>query len=137
LGDVAQMQENGVPVTYGYISDAHDLHVPTLTTDAYASSATGPGERAHLLQLKAYDDAFASFFKNLEEHGINKENTLFVVTVDEGDHFAGGIGTPQSGQNWLVYDHRTCTNLSTCPTNQIGEVTANLQTTATTTATGT
>jgi arylsulfatase A-like enzyme len=128
LGYVAQMQENGVPVTYGYISDAHDLHVPTLTTDAYASSATGPGELAHNLQLKAYDDAFAAFFQNLQEHGINKENTLFVVTVDEGDHFAGGVGRPQSGQDWLVYDHRTCTNLSTCPTNQIGEVTANLQT---------
>jgi hypothetical protein len=127
LGYVAQMQENGVPVTYGYISDAHDLHVPTLATDAYSSSATGPGELAHEQQLKDYDNAFDAFFKNLQQHGINKNNTMFVVTVDEGDHFAGGVGGTQAGGNWLIYDHRTCTNLSTCPTNQIGEVTTNLK----------
>ena len=94
LGYVAQMQENGVPVTYGYISDAHDLHVPMLASDSYSSSATGPGELAHKQQLKAYDDAFAAFFDDLRAHGINETNTLFVVTVDEGDHFAGGIGAP-------------------------------------------
>src|SRR5262249_19478169 len=77
-------------------------------------------------QLKAYDDAFAAFFANLQAHGINKNNTLFVVTVDEGDHFAGGVGVPQAGQSWLLYNHTTCTNLSQCPTNQIGEVTTNL-----------
>ncbi|HEV7132847.1 MAG TPA: hypothetical protein VGN27_03830 [Gaiellaceae bacterium] len=127
LGYVAAMQESGVPVTYGYISDAHDLHVPNLATDSYSSSATGPGEIAHNQQLKAYDDAFASFFSDLQRHDINKENTLFVITVDEGDHFAGGVGTPASGGNWLVYDHRTCTTLSACPTNQIGEVNANMK----------
>ena len=26
LGEVAQMQENGVPVSFAYISDAHDFH---------------------------------------------------------------------------------------------------------------
>jgi hypothetical protein len=126
LGYVEQMQENGVPVTYGYISDAHDLHVPVLSSDSYSSSATGPGELAHLQQLKAYDDAFESFFENLARHGINRDNTLFVITVDEGDHFAGGVGTPVPGQNWLLYDHRTCTVLTACPSNQVGEVTTNL-----------
>jgi hypothetical protein len=127
LGYVEQMQENGVPVTYGYISDVHDLHVPTLSTDSYSSSATGPGELAHDQQLKDYDNAFASFFKNLKKHGINRQNTLFVITVDEGDHFAGGIGAPQPGGDWLIYDHRTCTNLSACPTNQLGEVGTNIK----------
>ena len=71
---------------------------PTLATDSYASSATGPGEIAHLQQLKAYDDAFASFFDNLQHAtGSTRDNTLFVITVDEGDHFAGGIGKPQPG----------------------------------------
>jgi hypothetical protein len=126
LGYVAAMQESGVQVTYGYISDAHDLHVPALATDSYASSATGPGEITHEQQLRDYDNAFASFFKDLKAHGINQQNTLFVVTVDEGDHFAGGVGAPQEPGN-LVYDHRTCTNLAQCPTNQIGEVTANLK----------
>jgi hypothetical protein len=128
LGYVAAMQEAGVPVTYGYISDAHDFHTPNLAGDSYASSATGPGEITHDQQLKAYDDAFAAFFQNLQQHGINKENTLFVVTVDEGDHFAGGVGAPTSG-DWLVYDHRTCTDLHACPSNQIGEIGYNLKAT--------
>ncbi|HEX3224902.1 MAG TPA: hypothetical protein VHQ89_02300 [Gaiellaceae bacterium] len=126
LGYVAQMQENGVPVTYGYISDAHDLHAPIASSDSYSSSATGPGELGHEQQLKAYDDAFASFFANLQAHGINKNNTLFVVTVDEGDHFAGGVGVPQSGQPWLLYNHTNCTVLTQCPTNQIGEIGTNM-----------
>jgi hypothetical protein len=126
LGYVAAMQENGVPVTYAYVSDVHDLHVPTLSSDSYSSSATGPGEIAHEQQLTDYDTAFENFFKNLQNHGINPSNTLFVVTVDEGDHFAGGIGTPQQGANNLIYDHRTCTNLSACPSNQLGEVGVNL-----------
>src|SRR6185437_14790409 len=44
LGYVEQMQENGVPVTYGYISDAHDTHTPNTTNDAFDSAAQGPGE---------------------------------------------------------------------------------------------
>ena len=106
LGYVAPMQESGVPVTYGYISDAHDLHVPVLSSDSYSSSATGPGELAHEQQLKAYDDAFAASSRP-PAHGINKDNSLFVFTVDEGDHFAGGIGTPQAGQN--------CSSMTTGP----------------------
>jgi hypothetical protein len=127
LGYVAAMQENGVPVTYGYISDAHDLHVPITASDSYGSTATGPGELQHNLQLKQYDDAFAAFFKDLRQHGITPQNTLFAITVDEGDHFAGGVGAPQPGGDWLIYDHRTCTNLASCPTNQIGEVNANIK----------
>jgi len=129
LGYVEQMQEAGVQVTYGYISDAHDLHVPNLAGDSYSSSATGPGEITHLQQLKAYDDAFEAFFEDLDHHGINKDNTLFVITVDEGDHFAGGVGLPQPNANHLVYDHRTCTTptFPNCPSNQIGEVGANIK----------
>ena len=129
LGYVAAMQEAGVPVTYGYISDAHDFHTPNLAGDSYSSAATGPGEITHNQQLQQYDDAFAAFFKNLQEHGINKENTLFVVTVVEGDHFAGGVGAPAAGGDWLVYDHRTCTVLTSCPSNQIGEIGYNLKAT--------
>jgi len=127
LGYVAQMQESGVPITYGYISDAHDLHAPIASSDSYSSSATGPGELPHLQQLKAYDDAFESFFEDLQHHGITRDNTLFVITVDEGDHFAGGVGTPAPGGNYLLYNHSTCTNLATCSTNQIGEVTTNMK----------
>ena len=116
LGYVAQMQENGVPVTYAYISDAHDNHT--------LFRASGPGEADYKQQLADYDAAFAAFFQRLQAHGIDKSNTLFVVTVDEGDHFAGGTGTPD-GSGDLTYTHTACPLApiaSTCPANQIGEV---------------
>ncbi|HYZ27826.1 MAG TPA: hypothetical protein VE570_02140, partial [Thermoleophilaceae bacterium] len=118
LGYVAQMQEAGVPVTYAYISDAHDNHD--------LGRASGPGEADYRAQLKAYDDAFAAFFERLARDGINKSNTLFVVTADEGDHFAGGTGTPQADGS-LAYSHTGCVDLHNCPPNQLGEVTANLK----------
>ena len=127
LGYVAAMQESGVQVTYGYISDAHDLHVPIPRPTRTGARRPARARSTHDIQLQEYDDAFAAFFKDLRQHGITPQNTLFAMTVDEGDHFAGGTGAPQSGGSWLVYDHRTCTNLSTCPTNQIGEVNANLK----------
>ena len=49
LGYVAAMQEHGVPVTYGYIEDAHDNHA--------AGTAAGPGDPAYEANLKADDDA--------------------------------------------------------------------------------
>ena len=114
LGYVAQMQENGVPVTFGYVSDVHDLHTFNSTTNSISSTAQGPGEAGHNAQLKAYDDAFAAFFQNLADHGIDKSNALFVITVDEGDHFAGGTGVPQTDGS-LAYSHSVCTNLTACP----------------------
>jgi hypothetical protein len=119
LGMVAQMQENGVPVTFAYISDAHDNHT--------LARASGPGEADYKQQLADYDAAFATFFQRLASHGIDKSNTLFVVTVDEGDHFAGGVGTPQADGS-LAYSHTPCSpTVATCPANQIGEITTNLK----------
>jgi hypothetical protein len=94
LGYVAQMQEAGIPVTYAYISDVHDDHS--------GGGAYGPGEAGYVAALKAYDEAFAKFFDRLAAHGINKSNTLFVVTADENDHFAG-----QQAQNCDGI-HTTC-----------------------------
>lgn len=85
LAYVAAMQENGVPITYSYISDAHDNHS--------GFGAFGPGQAGYVAQLKAYDDAFDKFFTRLAGDGIDQNNTLFVVTADEGDHFAGGPPT--------------------------------------------
>jgi hypothetical protein len=85
LSWVAQMQEAGVPVTYAYISDAHDGH----GTAGNIHFAYGPGEQGYHEQLQAYDLAFQRFFDRLAADGINKSNTLFVFTVDEGDHFVG------------------------------------------------
>jgi hypothetical protein len=121
LGEVAQMQEHGVPVTFAYISDAHDNH--TLVR------ASGPGEFDYQQQLADYDAAFAAFFQRLKTDGIDKSNTLFVVTVDEGDHFAGGTGTPDPAHpGALAYSHTPCSPaIATCPANQIGEITTNLK----------
>ena len=85
LGMVAQMQEHGVPVTFAYISDAHDFHGNSGNTHI----AYGPGEAGYVQQLHDYDTAFGEFFTRLASDGITKQNTLFVFTVEEGDHFAG------------------------------------------------
>ena len=89
LAYVAAMQERGVPVTFAYISDAHDDHTPA------GAQAFGPGEARYVAALKAYDDAFARLCaERLAAAGIDKTNTLFVFTVDEGDHFVGSAPTP-------------------------------------------
>lgn len=108
LGYVADMQEHGVPVTYAYISDAHDNHA--------VGKAMGPGQAEYEAQLKAYDDGFAKFFTRLQSDGINSSNTLFVVTSDEGDHFVGGAPSPANCDGVTV----------PCTYSKIGEINVNL-----------
>ena len=87
LGYTAAIQEAGIPVTYTYISDVHD--------DQYFDNngnAFGPGQAGHEAQLHEYNAAFTAFFRRLADDGINRVNTVFLVTVDEGDHFDGGPG---------------------------------------------
>jgi hypothetical protein len=88
LGYVAQMQESGIPVTFAYISDVHDNHA--------GGGAYGPGEAGYVAALKSYDDAFGKFLTRLAGDGINTSNTLFVVTADENDHYAGQPGAPSN-----------------------------------------
>ena len=109
LGYVAAMQEAGIPVTFGYISDAHDNHT---TGNAY-----GPGEAGYVAALKNYDSAFAAFFDRLARDGINASNTQFVVTSDENDHFVGGAPSP-SGCDGVTIP---------CTYSQIGEINANVR----------
>src|SRR5215216_5287062 len=90
LAYIAEMQEAGIPVTFGYISDAHDNH----GNAGEIHIAYGPGEPGYVAQLQAYDQAFAAFFDRLAADGIDKSNTLFVFTNEEGDHFAGSQPTP-------------------------------------------
>jgi hypothetical protein len=112
LAYTAQMQEAGIPVTYAYISDAHDGH----GTSGDIHFAYGPGEAGYTQQLAAYDDAFGKFFTRLANDGINKSNTLFVFTVDEGDHFVGSAPTPAG-----------CDGVTTpCSYANVGEINANL-----------
>jgi hypothetical protein len=122
LAYVAYMQEHGVPVTYAYISDAHDKHP--------SGPAYGPGEAGYVAALKAYDDAFDKFFTRLASDGIDSSNTLFVFTADENDHFAGGTPTnPCDGVNTAcVYSHVNCPSATvpTCPSDNVGELNANM-----------
>lgn len=82
LGYVASMQEAGIPVTFAYIRAAHNSWS--------GENAFGPGEAGYVDQLKQENQSFNAFFERLAADGINKNNTLFVITADEGDHFAGG-----------------------------------------------
>ena len=132
LGWVAAMQEQGIPVTFAYISDAHDLHTPNPATDTTTNMAQGPGEAGYVQQLHAYDQAFAKFFQRLAADGITPDNTEFVFTVEEGDHFVGGQPSNPGCDGVTTpcdWSHVTCptTTTPTCPSNDIGEINANLR----------
>jgi hypothetical protein len=112
LAYIAQMQEAGIPVTFGYISDAHDQH--GVAGEIHATR--GPGEADYVQQLRNYDEAFGKFFDRLAKAGINKSNTLFVFTVEEGDHF---VGSPP--------DNPACDGVNTpCTYHLVGEINGNL-----------
>ena len=84
-----------MPVVYGYIADAHDNRGAALSGVSTATEETfGPGEAGYVTQLEAYNKAFGQFFARLAKDGITKEDTLFVITADENDHFTGGPPTP-------------------------------------------
>jgi hypothetical protein len=90
LGYLAAMLEGGVPVVYGYIADAHDnRHLPGAPLPSDPDGTYGPGEANYVYQLQVYDASFAKFFARLAADGFNPSNTLFVITSDENDHFAG------------------------------------------------
>jgi hypothetical protein len=114
LAYIAAMQEKGIPVTYGYISDAHDFH----GVAGNQHLAFGPGSAGYVAQLKAYDDAFGAFFKRLAAAGVTKDNTLFVFTVDEGDHF---VGVQKSDCDGVTHPCQY-------GANEVGEINANIAT---------
>src|SRR5262249_50366439 len=108
LAYVAAMQERGIRITYAYISDAHDKHP--------SGPAFGPGQAGYVAALKRYDEAFGKFFDRLAKAGIDKSNTLFVITADEGDHFVGGPPSPANCDGVTI----------PCTYAQIGELNGNL-----------
>ncbi|HTZ32169.1 MAG TPA: hypothetical protein VMH31_06910 [Methylomirabilota bacterium] len=100
LAYIAQMQENGVPVTFGYISDVHDNpmrvnhNAPAACKTDTETGGLGPGDVCHNALAAAYDEAFDKFFTRLANDGIDTSNTLFVICTEEQDHFAGGPASP-------------------------------------------
>jgi hypothetical protein len=114
LGYGAAMLEAGVPVVYFSLTDLHDNHT-TSSPDTF-----GPGEAGAVSQLAAANEAFGVFFNRLAADGITPENTLFILTQDEGDHFAGAQQNNCDGVN------TPCTYIHSGPEQNIGEIDADL-----------
>jgi hypothetical protein len=126
---MAAMQEAGVPVTYGYISDIHerkDWSFNCTGADATAfGRPLGPGDACYTENAQRYDQAFAKFLDRMAADGITPKNTLFVIGAEEDDHLAGAnVGRAQQPS-----DPADCDGV-TVPCrydhNQIGELQANL-----------
>ena len=124
LAYVATMLENGVPVVFSYISDAHDCHTGTPSAPACtpAFRAFGPGEAGYVQQLQAYDQVFGKFFARLKNDGIDQTNTLFIISADEQDHFVGGPASPANCDGV----HIPCTYTYSNGTSSIGEIDVDL-----------
>jgi len=96
LAYTADMLETGVPVVYGYISDAHERkgQGPTpqsgcTNPSGSSTAAQGPADPCYKATLASYNAAFAKFFQRLADDGITPANTVFMFSAEEGDHFAG------------------------------------------------
>ena len=81
-------------------------------------------------RLRDYDRAFAEFFTRLARDGITKDNTLFVITTEEEDHFVGG--TPLNpGCDGVTtpcqWTHVDCSTPSADCSHNVTEVNANLR----------
>jgi hypothetical protein len=124
LAYLADMQEAGIPVTYGYISDVHDKKGGQ-TGCTSPGNALGPGDACAVASLHAYDQAFETFFQRLAADGITPANTEFVIGAEENDQFAGAnVGratqpTPPGCDGVTVPCNYTA--------SQIGELAANIK----------
>jgi hypothetical protein len=131
LAVMADMQEAGIPVTYGYISDLHERKSDTTgactsaTTFTTAGNPVGPGDSCFVTNAQHYDAAFQTFFTRLAADGITPANTLFVISSEENDQFAGAnVGratapTPAGCDGVNVACHYAA--------GQIGELQANIK----------
>jgi predicted transcriptional regulator len=131
LAVLADMQEAGIPVTYGYISDLHEKKSDTrtgCTTTANAATAgrpVGPGDSCYVANAQHYDAAFQTFFTRLAADGITPANTLFVISAEENDQFAGAnVGRA------IQPSPASCDGVTVpCnyPAGQLGELQANIK----------
>jgi hypothetical protein len=105
LAYLADMQESGIPVTYGYIADIHERKAGTsgcTTADAtFSGRPIGPGDSCYVTNAANYDRAFDTFLTRLAKDGITPANTEFVIGAEENDQFVGAnVGTdPLHGVN--------------------------------------
>jgi hypothetical protein len=138
LAVMADMQEAGIPVTYGYISDLHEKKADTrtgCTTTANSASTgrpVGPGDSCYVSNAQHYDAAFATFFQRLAADGITPANTLFVISSEENDQFAGANVNRASKPTPTGCDGVTVA--CSYPAGTIGELQANIKGLLSTTA---
>jgi hypothetical protein len=117
LGYALDMAKAGIPVVFGYLSDAHDCHnalyadysdqsaplgtskcdytdAPGTADPQYDGSpnyqAFGSGEAGYENYLHQLNSDFQSFFDTALADGYNASNTEFVFYSDENDHVAEG-----------------------------------------------
>ncbi|HJQ44072.1 MAG TPA: hypothetical protein VJ831_13370 [Jatrophihabitantaceae bacterium] len=136
LAYLADMQESGIPVTYGYISDLHERKAGTsgctTATAIKSGNPLGPGDACYVNNAKAYDQAFETFFQRLAADGITPANTEFVISAEENDQFVGAnVGratqpTPAGCDGVVTACHYE--------SGQIGELQANIKGLLSTTA---
>jgi hypothetical protein len=138
LGYVAKMLESGIPIVFGYISDAHDNQVyqspgacgGVVGSPVPAACAYGPGEAGFVAKLASYNSAFTTFFARLAAEGIDASNTLFIISSDEQDHFDGTQNPTPAGCDGVTtacnYNH-TANSATTRNVATVGEVNVNLQ----------
>jgi hypothetical protein len=131
LAVLADMQEAGIPVTYGYISDLHEKKADTRTgctttaNSATAGRPVGPGDNCYVANAQHYDEAFNTFFQRLQSDGITPANTLFVISAEENDQFAGANVGRASQPTPAGCDG--VTTPCNYPAGQIGELQANIK----------
>ena len=129
LGYTADMLEAGVPVVYSYIITPHR----PLPVNPYGygfagadglgdKNDYGPGEAHYVQTLQQYDDAFNKFFTRLANDGITPENTLFIITAEEGDHVVAANPTNPGCDGVTT----PCTYGNT-PGNEVGELSLNFR----------
>lgn len=134
----ADMLENGVPVVNMYIADIHgNEDIPSLSGPGgpceNAPAALGSGTACYIAQAQFYNQQFGAFFQRLASDGITQQNTLFIVSSDEGDHEAGAnVGrfvqpTPANCDGATVSgDTVTPDVLCTYPAGSFGELSGNI-----------
>jgi hypothetical protein len=136
LAYMSDMLESGMPVVNGYISDIHGNEtIPGLSACAGIRSGAplGPGSACYIAQAQYYNQAFATFFARLAADGITPQNSLFVISADEGDHVAGAnVGraiqpTPANCDGATVSGTMVTPDvLCTYPAGSFGELAGNL-----------
>ena len=134
----ADMLEKGVQVTSIYLSDLHgNEFISSLDGPGepcyHAPDALGSGSACYIAQAQYYNQAFGTFFRGLATDGITPQNTLFVVSSDEGDHQAGAnvgraIQPTPAGCDGATVSGDTVTPDVECtyPAGSFGELDGNL-----------